>query len=112
MERLRAITESLPAQVTRLHAGQLQRYVQRSGTIHHGYGMARASVGSEISLETVDIAADRRDESRIQAVLEISPLVTRKTGLVQGDVTLAYYAADGIDDLIDHGRCACSAHRL
>ncbi len=96
-----------------LHASQLQRHVQRGGTVDDRHRMTGAGIGRKIGLEAVNIAAHRGDEGGIQAILQIGPLVAGEARLVQGGIALAHHIADGLDDPRDGGRwCDDGTHRL
>ena len=64
--------------VARLHACQQKTDVERRRAVRRDDRVRTAGVGGQIALETVDIAADRGNPARVQAIFHIGPLVARE----------------------------------
>jgi hypothetical protein len=68
-----------------LHAGKQQRHVQGRGPINGSDSEARADPGSDFTLEPVHEGTRRRHPVRIEALLDVAPLVSLDRGNRQGD---------------------------
>jgi len=87
--------------------------MQRGRAVHDRHDVSGASEGGELGLETLDESPHGGHERRIEALLEIAPLVAGEARLVQG----CALRADDCTYRRDHlrrksRRCKRSTHTL
>ena len=110
--------------VVRLHTRQQQGNVQGRGAVDRGDGVFRARPLRHHFLEPVDVAADGRDPVRIEAFLDVLPLIPANLGHDQGNeirgrrrargqlfrrVQLRYLPSSKLPIMLLRTRCATSS---
>src|SRR5665213_2912163 len=73
--------------VIRLDPRQAQRYMQRSGAVDYCYRVFCTGKRGKLRFEPINELSHRRDETRIETLLEVDPFIACKPWFMQSNRT-------------------------